>query len=342
MTNFAKSSLLLGVAVLALNACSSSKGPGALGTKDDIIVRNNGLPGATAPIPPSAEGEITSTVETAEAIPAAPVEQGQPLAMPEDQPLPSADPAVDAAAQKVAESRAPVPSTTTTPINDGTPTSTAPETQTVPADIVAPEPVAATNNVTPPASTPPAGTPIVPQDAPASAVSALNAQTVNQAVPAPTSSSVYPASDYAAGQQPVAPTTAPATSAPVGASEPAVVQPAPSAPAQGQYTYKPAPAGSTYKADPNAPYSPSAVVGANVESAAPTAPAPESAASPLNDPAVIKSAQAALKLKGAYTGPETGKIDAAFLNALSKYQGDNKLPQGGLNIDTLRHLGVVQ
>jgi hypothetical protein len=60
------------------------------------------------------------------------------------------------------------------------------------------------------------------------------------------------------------------------------------------------------------------------------------------DPAVIRAAQSALKAKGVYTGAETGQIDAGFLNALVMYQNQNNLPVGGINIETLRHLGVVR
>ena len=81
------------------------------------------------------------------------------------------------------------------------------------------------------------------------------------------------------------------------------------------------------------------------------APATEAASVPaavpagglnLNDPAVIRSAQTALKAKAGYTGEVSGTVDAGFLNALTVYQGLNKLPVGGLNEATLRHLGVIE
>ena len=81
------------------------------------------------------------------------------------------------------------------------------------------------------------------------------------------------------------------------------------------------------------------------------APAAEAASVPaaaptgglnLNDPAVIRSAQTALKAKAGYTGEVSGTVDAGFLNALTVYQGLNKLPVGGLNEATLRHLGVIE
>ncbi len=57
---------------------------------------------------------------------------------------------------------------------------------------------------------------------------------------------------------------------------------------------------------------------------------------------MVRAVQAALAVKGAYTGPQTGIIDADFLNALTKYQGANGLPMGGVNEATLRHLGIIE
>ena len=317
MTRFSKSALLLGAALTVLSACSGTKGPGELGSKDDIIVRNNGLPGAAKAEPPAAD--FSSTVEQGQAVPAPEVAVAEPL--------PDTSPAVEAAAQQVADANAPVPSTTTTPANDLTTATTAPVTEAKPIDQIAPQtPVQDTASTTPPPVASPEYAPAVAPTPAPEAVYAPAAAPVADPVPAP--SSVYPAADYAAAGV-AAPATAPA--APV----PAAV-PTPSA-----NVYVPLPAGSAYPLDPNAPYSPKAVAAAGV-----TAPvsAPVVTASGLNlaDPSVIRSAQTALKSKGAYAGEATGAVDAAFLNALTIYQGTNKLPQGGLNEDTLRHLGVIE
>lgn len=61
----------------------------------------------------------------------------------------------------------------------------------------------------------------------------------------------------------------------------------------------------------------------------------------MNDPAVISAAQQALTAAGFYNGPVTGKIDTMLLNALSQYQSSKGLTPGGLNLDTLKSLGVV-
>ncbi len=361
MTRSVYTTLLLGAAVIAISACSSSKGPGALGSKNDIVVRNNGMPGANteAPLPPSSGGDaaISSTVESVEPNPAAAVETPEALAAPvtEQQPLPSTEPAVEQAVQQADDANAPVPATTTTPMNDGTAASTAPATDTVPADIVAPAPVtqeqttpvqtpAPAPAAAPVSSAPPVGTPIetpsatgapiVPDDAPAAAVEALGARKVSP-------SSVYPAEDYPpeALVDQAAPSAVSTTPAPVAAPAPSA---APSVPAEGPYSYKPLPSGSTYNADPNAPYSPSAASANTAVAPSSVAPAVPTVSGGLSDPATIKAAQAALKLKGVYSGAETGTIDAAFLNALTKYQGDNGLPMGGLNTETLRSLGIIQ
>lgn len=106
-----------------------------------------------------------------------------------------------------------------------------------------------------------------------------------------------------------------------------------------------------YPLDPNAPFSPKAIEAAKSASAASTSVA-ETAAIPsapvpagglnLSDPSIIRSAQAALAAKGGYTGPQSGAVDAEFLNALTKYQGANGLPMGGLNEPTLKALGVIE
>ena len=108
MSRVFRSSLLLGVAVLSLAACSSSKGPGDLGSKDDIVVRNNGMPQAkqqAADAAPAATqgGDFSSTVEQAEAHPMPEVATAEPL--------PDTSPAMEQAVKAQQEANAPLPST---------------------------------------------------------------------------------------------------------------------------------------------------------------------------------------------------------------------------------------
>lgn len=376
MTRFAtKTSLLLGVAVLALTACGNSKGPGALGTTNDIVVRNNGLPGAVAPVPPSAQGEISSTVEQGEAVPAPDVAQA-PLEIP-------------------AEAKAPVASAVTAPMNDAT----APASEPTQADVIPAEPVTPTaeapveellsavpTQVAAPVETPaaapvetpavaptptqqrvqtisaPQGTPIeasdntfVPDDAPAAAVAALNATRLHDAKAPEAAAPVA---------TPAVSAPAPATASTSAYTPEAYAAPAPVAQEAETssvtvYETAPAPVAQTAPVSPSSvypieDYAPEALAQAQVQSAPsssaiappqgteiipPAAPAP---AINFQEPAIIKLAQDALKRKGAYVGKEDGIPNTQYLNALSKYQADNKLPQGGLNIETLRHMGVLQ
>ncbi len=263
MSRISKSILLTGLSVLALGACSSDKGPGDLGSKDDIVVRNNGMPGAQQQAA-KAEGEdFTSTVEQAEAAPAPEVTSAEPL--------PDNSPATKEAVEQQQATNAPLQST--------------PATTTAPA---ATEPA-------------PAVIPPTPQSAPSATAPAPVAQAPAQVatqVPAPVT------------------TTEP---------EPATLAP-----------------GVKYPLDPNAPYSPKAVAAANAAATTTAATAPAAGVPNMTDPATIKAAQTALKAKGGYSGAESGEIDANFLNALTVYQGQNGLAQGGLNEDTLRNLGVIQ
>lgn len=309
MIRFSQSSLLLGVAVLALGACGGGKGPGALGSKNDIVVRNNGLPGATAPVPPSAAGEITSTIEQGEAVPT-PAVAGEPLAMPpENEPLVSADPAADTVALQSNEASAPAPSSTAAPLVDGTSASTAPA-----ADIAPYEPMAAA-----PAGTRVDGNLIVPNDAPASAVTALGATKI-----ADVQSAAHPQA-----QMPATETFVPPAGVAMAQKETAAVPASPSSvyPAE------------DYPSEYAAPVQQQASVSAPIGTPVAHAPTPSI---DFTDPVIVKSVQAALKLKGAYKGKEDGVVNTQYLNALSKYQAENKLSQGGLNIDTLRSLGIVQ
>ena len=56
--NSVKGYLLIGVAALALTACSNDKGPGAIGSRDDIVVRNAGADRAPPPPAPDAVTEV--------------------------------------------------------------------------------------------------------------------------------------------------------------------------------------------------------------------------------------------------------------------------------------------
>lgn len=317
MTRFTKSALLLGAAVAVLSACSGTKGPGEIGSKNDIIVRNNGLPGDKSQKVAPPDADFSSTVEQAEAVPAPSVESAQPL--------PDTSPAVEAAAQQVADAKAPVPSTATT-----TPVST-PSTEGNRIDQVVPAtPVQDASTMAPPAQSAAVATPVAPAASaeqipvqpytpPTATPPAAAAAEIPVAATAP--SSAYPAADYAAP-------AAPAPTAPA---------PAPATPSE--HAYVPLPSGSAYPLDPNAPYSPKAVAASGV-AASPSAQAPVSGG--MNSPDTIRAAQTALKAKGAYGGAVTGTSDAAFLNALTIYQAQNNLPVGGLNAETLTNLGIAQ
>jgi hypothetical protein len=323
MSRIARSSLLLGVAVLSLAACSSTKGPGELGSKNDIVVRNNGLPQSkqqaaeAAPAAPAQQGgDFSSTVEQAEAIPMPEVATAEPL--------PDNSPAMEHAVKAQQEANAPLPSTAT---DEATNSAIPADPNTNPIDAVAPT-APVTESVAPPVTD--------------EATTAEPAPAVISARPeaAPNPDTAHPATDYSAqaASQVPAPAAAPATPP----------TPGPSA----------VPAGVKYPLDPNAPFSPKAVAAATAAqeaiattlAAAPatdaataaTTPAPIPTTANINDPAVVRAAQAALIAKGAYKGPETGEVDAAFLNALILYQGQNNLPQGGLNEATLKQLGVFQ
>lgn len=192
MSGIIRSSLLLGVAVLSLAACSSDKGPGEIGSKDDIVVRNNGLPQAkqeaAAPAAAPQTGDFTSTVEQAEALPMPEVTPAEPL--------PDNSPAMKEAVQAQAEANAPLPSTATTE----TTSSTVPaDTAVKPIDAVAP-----TTPVTDPAVIPPT---------PSAAPSATG--------------NVYPSTDY--GTPAATPAPAPAQGAPVPAPVTSSATPGPSA-----------------------------------------------------------------------------------------------------------------
>lgn len=193
MSRIAKSSLLVGVAVLSLAACSSSKGPGELGSKDDIVVRNHGMPqaaqqAAAAPAPQT--GDFTTTIEQGEAIPAPEVASAEAL--------PDASPAVEQAVAAQAEATAPMTSTTSEVYADPAPQ---PQDVASTADAVIPE-----TPVTQP----------VPLPDPADYVTA----------PAPSATaSVYPSTDYPAAAQTAQPVPAPAHEAAAVPAPQPVAQP---------------------------------------------------------------------------------------------------------------------
>lgn len=297
MTRFSKTLFLTGAALLALNACSGSKGPGEIGTQDDIVVRNKGIPGGVQE-PMKAEGEdFTSTVEQAEAMPAPDVSAPEPL--------PDNSPAMEAAVEAHEAAQAPV---TSTAADASVTTTSAVPSENTPIDAVTP-----TEPVTTPAVTPPTDSAPVPPPASAS------------------SSSVYPAGDYA---QAVAPAESSSQVAPT------------TAPAMAESVYTPAPAsvsGDSYPLDPNAPYSPKAIAKAAAEAGTPpVVPQMTPSGVNVNDPAIIRSTQAALAAKSLYVGPQTGIMDAGLLNALAQYQAANGLTLGGMNEETLKHLGIIE
>lgn len=321
MTRFSKSMFLMGAAVIALSACSGMKGPGEIGKKEDIVVRNNGLPNAqaaaAAPAARVAGQDFSSTVEQGQAVPAPEVANAEPL--------PNTSPAMEHAVEQQQAANAPVPSTTGATPPDRT---TAPVSETRPLDAIAPtQPVNQT--VTPP----PAETAAAPAAAP------VYPQTDYPAAAAPVAAPAVPAASPVPAPAPVAaPAPAPAPAVPTAVYSSSSAAPGPSA----------VPAGMDYPLDPNAPFSPKAIAAAEGTAvAAPaatsvdgTAPAPVGTG--MADPGMIRAAQAALATKGGYTGAQTGEIDANFLNALTKFQGENGLPMGGLNEPTLKALGVIQ
>lgn len=311
MTRSRISVLLMTSAVLALAACSGMEGPGKIGSKDDIVVRNKNMPGQAQA---AQGGDFSTSVEQGQAVPAPEVAAAEHLAPPsadtaQSQPLPDTSPAVQQAVAAHEAAQA-APQTVETPVDVGR----AAVAENKPIDAVAP---------TTPVNTP----------AP---------------VPPPASPAPVPAQQYVAAQMQAA---APATPA----AAPTAPAPAPAVPALPEIAAaapNPAVRNMPYPLDPNAPYSPRKIAEAQAKASTPHAPATAPAAAPatdtsappvnLSDASMVRAVQAALAVKGAYTGPQTGIIDADFLNALTKYQGVNGLPMGGVNEATLRHLGVIE
>lgn len=297
-----KALLLAGVATLSLSACSGDKGPGEIGSKDDIVVVNKGMPGAQAAV--KAEGEdFTSTVEQAEAIPTpevapaehlapetadaqAPVAQEVAQAVPSDAQLATSEPAVqEPAVQEVAE---PAPATTAAPDSAPAP---------VPTPAAAPVP-AATSAA--PATESAASPAVAPTSAPV-------------ATPAPTPTAAVPAA---------APVAAAAKVEPV---KPADVKNIP-------YPLDP---NAPYS--PKAMAAAAAAAGTPV-----TPPEISPSGINLNDPAIIRSVQAKLAEKKLFVGPQTGMMSADLMNGIAQYQVQNNLAIGPLNEETLKHLGVIK
>lgn len=317
-----KTALLMGVALIALSACSSGKGPGELGTKNDIVVRNHGEPRDTAPA-----GDFTSSVETAAAVPPAEVAQGEPVPAPV---------ATGAEAQAVAAQSAPVGSTTVAPINDGTPSvATAPVQQNVAAETPVPVTPVTAQSPAPQAevTNSPSSLPSEPYATPRASDPVASVSTTNTAVPA------------AAVAAPVAQQTYPASGAPVG--EPIarpqdtvspvvpVVPPAPAVPAQQVAAQTPPPV--AVPKNPNASFYDYLEAGQTKQSsgiATSTATATTSGD--------VSKVKAVLAAKGLYAGSQNDAVDSEFLNALAKYQGENGLPMGGVNAETKQHLGIAQ
>lgn len=280
MTKISKSLLLIGVAAISLSACSGDKGPGEIGTKDDIVVINKGLPGAKTAMSP--EGDFSASVEQAQAVPAPAVEGAQELAPPEEAVTQSAVP--EQAQDSTAMTQETVPAMEGAVMDDAPVEQAAPELEQEQA------------------------APVVAQDVPVAAAPAPTELPPQQAVAASVSVEATPSSQQAQPAPPVAPAKTP------------------------------------YPLDPNAPYSPKAMAAA---AAAAGTPVTEPVVSPsglnLNDPALIRSVQAALAAKSMYVGAQTGIMDADLLNAITKFQADNKLQiTGGLNEDTLKALGVLK
>ncbi len=311
MIRFSKSLLMMSVAVIALSACASEKGPGKIGTKDDIVVTNKGIPGSAPSPAPAVVSADPNAPEQMAPNPAPEVAVAE--AVGEQQPLPDNSPAMEAAVQAHEDASAPMQSPTT-----AVAATDVPQAETVEDPAIPMEPVTDMSQTAPPV----------------------------QQAPATAPQSVYPAT------APAAPVPTPAPQAPVAAAPVPVPAPAP-APISAQQPYV-----STGKIDYDTAYPRTSTgtpqTAALAGSAAPAAPVMPSGARPpasmpvsaatvnLYHPDVIRAAQTALQAKGLYKGPASGTIDTEFLNALSLYQGDNKLPQTGVNEKTFRSLGVIQ
>lgn len=367
MTGF-KKILMTGAAVLALTACSSDRGPGQIGSADDIIIRNAGEPKAPPPKPLDVAAATAGTVaaentasDGVTAAPAPAVEQAaESVPAAAETPAPAVS-APTASTTEVAAPTAPAAPAAMDPVTEvKVETPAAPAAEAVPAEAPAP---AAMKNISM------AGTPAATAEpAPVAAASSTPAPEVPASVPAPAESSSAVDLSMAALQT--------GDKAKVKAIQEelkkaglykgktngkvntetlnALVR---YQSAQGTLATAPVPASTTStpaaststvsnaSATP-APLPPSGTAPAAVS--APQTPAPAAAATsaltantPMTDPALIRAVQEKLKAQGLLPSV-SGAMDSATLNALVKYQMSNGLTPGALNLDTVKKLGVVQ
>lgn len=198
MTGF-KTILMAGVAIAALTACSSDRGPGAIGSTNDIIVRNAGEPKAPPPKPLEVPVVTATDAVPTDGVTAAPAPVVEAAAtVPSEPPTATtAAPAPVAAASEVvaapavtAPAAAPAPTTTSSSIDPVTEVAVANPSPAVPeavpvvkADAAPMKNIPMTSTETPasvttPAAAPTAATPVETNAAPATA------QPVEPAVPA--------------------------------------------------------------------------------------------------------------------------------------------------------------
>ncbi len=376
--------LLAGTATLALGACTGHAGPGEIGSRDDIVVRNAG--DDRAPPPPELAREeaveevtevaVAETVEDADAgavpevaeviaapeenIPRAPdpVELAQEEAVEvieEETEVVTNDPALaETVKEEILEQAAPEAVLTqpmeTTPMTE-------PETMR-PAQSKEPTPMPEPMPEPQPVAETPAPQPVPMAQAPTATDLAREVALLREASPETVMETQQlmqragfytgPVDGKVTGQLlndyvrfrtspnvavAPAPTPAPAASAePMPVAEPVqtgdgATATIPASDGQGaQQVSVPtlqAPAGATTQ---TAPATPQAFTAGTMS---------------MSDPAVIAAVQKALIQAGFYSGAASGKLDTMTLNALSRYQSANKLTPGGLNMETLRSLGVV-
>lgn len=271
--------LLLGVAVVAIASCASEKGPGKIGSKDDIVVNNYGMPQAESsdlPVPESGPQPVEASL---------PAESSSPATEPQDnsvlnQEIPEVPEQETVIQEQQQEPAAAVPADEFT-------------AQPVPGSL---EPVP--NAVAAPPEV--AGEDAVVQSGPA--------PSYDSASTPDTAYSLAPAAATAAASAPlVKPDDKQQASMQGGVGN------------QEQAGYS-----EESQALPQAAGTPSKEVFS------------------YNDAVYIRSAQEVLKSQGQYDGAADGTVNAGFLNALTVYQAKNGLPLGGLNEDTLRHMGVIE
>lgn len=375
MTGF-KTILMAGVAIAALTACSSDRGPGAIGSTNDIIVRNAGEPKAPPPKPLEAPVVTATDATPTDGVTAAPAPVVEAVAPVADTPAVASEAPATTAAPVVATSELVAAPAVTAPA--AAPTSTA----------LSIDPVTEVAVANPAPAMPEEVVPVVKADA----VPMKNIPMTSPEAPASVTS---PAAAPAAA--PVETNAAPATAQPV---EPAVLA-APAAPSvemtmatlqsgdkvkvmavqeelkkaglyagktdgkintetlnamiryqSSQGTLAKAPASAAAQPTPLPPAGQTKPVATTAVAPAP-APAPVAAPvsapttpaitaqTPMTDPALIRAVQEKLKAQGLLSSV-SGAMDSATLNALVKYQTSNGLAPGVLNLDTVKKLGIVQ